>query len=127
VAQWASGQKGVELLRSRPAEVFCGDDGRPTIRYAAEGDLRVEERGYDLVVLSVGIRPSAQTARLAEVLSIGTDPSGFLRSLPGDACASTRAGIFLAGCCRGPKDLVESAKDGQVAARQAFQFLEAGL
>jgi heterodisulfide reductase subunit A len=125
VRQWASLQKGVELLRSRPAEVFSAEDGRPSIRYVVEGDVRVEEKGYDLVVLSVGIHPSPQTARLAEVLGIETERSGFLRSIPGDACASTRAGIFLAGCCRGPMDLTESAKDGQVAAHKAAQFLEA--
>lgn len=127
VRQWASGQKGVELIRSRPAEVFSGQDGRPTIRFVAEGDARVEEKGYDLVVLSVGIAPSAQTSRIAEVLGVETDRFGFLRSNPGDACVSNRPGIFLAGCCRGPKDIAESAKDGQVAAHKAFQFLEAGL
>jgi heterodisulfide reductase subunit A2 len=127
VRKWASGQKGVELLRSRPAEVFSGEDGRPTIRFVAEGDARVEEKGYDLVVLSVGIGPSAQTSRIARVLGVEADGFGFLRSNPGDACVSTRPGIFLAGCCRGPKDIVESAKDGQVAAHKAFQFLEGGL
>jgi len=127
VRQWASGQNGVELLRSRPAEVFSGEDHRPTIRFAAEGDAQVNEKGYDLIVLSVGIAPSSETSRLAQVLGTEVDRYGFLRTIPGDACVSTRAGIFLAGCCSGPKDLVESAKDGAVAAHKAFQFLEAGL
>lgn len=126
VRRWAAGQKGVELVRGRPAEVLEGEDGRPTVRFASEGDQRIEERGYDLVILSVGIAPSADNAMLARLLGIELGPDGFMRSLPGDACVSTRAGVFLAGCCQGPKDLTESAKDGAVAAEKAYQFLEAG-
>lgn len=126
VRLWASGHQDVRLVRSRPAEILEGEDGRPEVRFVSEGDLSIECQAFDLVVLAVGMRPSTGARELAEKLCIELDEFGFMRSLPAEPCLSTRPGIFLAGACRGPKDISESAKDGALSASRAVSFLEGG-
>ncbi|MCU0861452.1 MAG: FAD-dependent oxidoreductase [Methanomassiliicoccales archaeon] len=120
---WASGQEGVELVRSRPSEICAGEGGKPTVRFAAEGDAALEERAFDMVVLALALVPSPGAKDLARSLGVGLDDFGFMRS-QGDAWTSTRPGVFLAGSCSGPKDIVASAKDGSAAATRALALLE---
>jgi heterodisulfide reductase subunit A len=124
VRAWASGQEGVELLRSRPAQVTPAGDGRPEVRFASEGDATVESRAFDLVVLALGLRPAPGSAQLASRLGIELDPAGFMRGLPHDPCASTRPGVFLAGSCRQPGDILACAQEGATAATRALALLE---
>jgi heterodisulfide reductase subunit A len=126
VYDWSKENKGIELLRSRPAEVVQGDSGRPAVRYATPGDSTVEEREFDLVVLSIGISPPDGAAEMGRVLGIGTDEFGFLRTDGSGPCATSREGVFLAGCCSGPKDIEESAKEGVTAAGMALELKEGG-
>ncbi|MDD1747668.1 MAG: FAD-dependent oxidoreductase [Methanomassiliicoccales archaeon] len=123
VRAWASGDSGVRLVRSRPAEVLLGEDSRPEVRFASEKDAIVEVEAFDAVVLSVGLRPARSAAELARTLQVETDAHGFLRSPKGEPCASTRPGVFLAGTCRGPKEIVECVKDGAEAASKAIAFM----
>jgi len=122
VRLWAAGKKDVELQRSRPSEIIV-EAGKPSVRFAAESDAQVMERSYDLVILSIGISPSSDTEKMAKKLGIERDALGFLKTNTWDPCVSNRAGIFLAGCCCGPKEIVESAKEGAVAAAKAYAFL----
>jgi len=124
VRAWSNSEKGVRLVRSRPAEVCLGEGSRPEVRFATEDDASIEAEGFDAVVLSVGLRPSRGSMDLAKMLQIETDVHGFMRSLDAGPCTSTRPGVFLAGTCRGPKEIVECAKDGAEAASQAAAFLE---
>jgi heterodisulfide reductase subunit A len=124
VRAWSSGEGGVRLVRSRPAEVLLGEGSRPEVRFALEDDTEIESEAFDMVVLSVGIKASRGSAELARALQIETDAHGFMRSSEGAPCSSTRPGVFLAGTCHGPKEIVECVKDGAVAASRAVEFLE---
>jgi heterodisulfide reductase subunit A len=123
VRVWASGERGVRLVRSRPAEVVVAEGGGPEVRFASEGDIGIESEVFDLVVLSVGIRPSKDAQELSRMLQVEADIHGLMRNREGDTCSSTREGIFLAGTCCGPKEIVECAKDGAAAASRAVAFL----
>jgi heterodisulfide reductase subunit A2 len=123
VRVWASGERGVRLVRSRPAEVVIAEGARPEVRFASEGDKGTESEVFDLVVLSVGIRPSKDAQELSRMLQVEADVYGFIRNREGEPCSSTREGIFLAGTCSGPKEIVECAKDGATAASKAVAFL----
>ena len=115
---WAAAQTNVRLIRSRPAEVLMGGDGRPVVRYAAADDSGVMEDTVDMVLLSVGMRPSANSKEIGAMLGLDLDSSGFIAA---DGSKQTsRRGIFAVGCCTGPKDFRETAKEGEtVAARIA--------
>ena len=123
VRVWASGERGVRLVRSRPAEVVMAEGAGPEVRFASEGDKGIESEVFDLVVLSVGIRPSKDAQELSRTLHVEADAHGFMRSREGEPCTSTREGIFLAGTCSGPKEIVECAKHGAAAASKAVALM----
>ena len=82
---------------------------------------RPMEVTMDLVVLSVGMEPSAGTRAVSQVLGIQQNKYGFIES-GGDSgidpVATSRAGIFVAGAASGPSDLDDSfAQAGLTAAR----------
>lgn len=120
---WAKSTSKVVLVRSRPAEIAVGDDGRPEVRFASTLDESVEARQHDLVILSQGIRPAVDAGPICELLGLEREESGFVGSPEHDPCLTSRPGIFAAGCVRTPMDLVDAAKDGAIAAGKVFSFL----
>jgi heterodisulfide reductase subunit A len=75
----------------------------------------------DLVVLSVGMEPSAGTRAVAQQLGIKQNKYGFVEAggTSGiDPVSTSRPGIFVAGAASGPSDLDDSfAQAGLAAAR----------
>jgi len=80
----------------------------------------------DLVVLSVGMRPHAETtARFHDMLkaSLGLD-GFFLERHPELAPVETAVeGVLLAGTVQGPKDVVDTVAQASAAAAKASVFL----
>ena len=93
----------VGLIRSRPSRLVPGDNDTVIVTYEDPAATRVERRTFDLVVLSIGIRPPADARRLADMLNIDLDQHGFF-----DASRSCPPGIFVAGTCTGPTDIAGS-------------------
>ncbi|MHB8918558.1 MAG: FAD-dependent oxidoreductase, partial [Desulfocucumaceae bacterium] len=95
--------------------------GNLVIRYRSENGVILEEE-FDLVVLSVGLRPPDNAGDLAAAAGIGLDEFGFCGSggLPG---TTTRPGVFVAGTFAGPKDIPETVIDGSAAAGYASRVL----
>ncbi len=84
----------------------------------------VTEEEFDLVVLSVGLRPSASTARLAEVLDIELDRFGFCRTDVLEPSRTSREGIYVAGAFSAPKDIPETVMTASGSAALAFETLQ---
>ncbi len=117
---------GVIYRRGLPAEVFRRD-GKLVVR--GEDTLlgRPYEEEADLVVLATGIRPSEGTAELASVLGLELDDYGFLQEAdPHDPLVSPRPGVFLAGCCQGPKDIPDTVAQASGAASRALALIRGG-
>ena len=93
-------RRKVRLIRSRPSKLQAGRDGSVLISYEDLSKTAVKQEQFDLVVLSVGIRPSGGARKLADLLDIDVDEHGFLGS---DGCH--RQGVFVAGTCTGPADI----------------------
>lgn len=115
-------QYGVRIQRG----LIAGIKERPTtgnllIGYVDDAGRSVEEE-FDLVVLSVGLRPSAKGVQLAERLGVKLDPTGFCQTEPDAKDRTSREGIFVAGAFAGPVDIPEtvmsaSAASAAIAAR----------
>jgi heterodisulfide reductase subunit A2 len=82
---------------------------------------RPMEVTMDLIVLSVGMEPSAGTRAVAQLLGIKQNQYGFIEAGGAgglDPVATSKEGIFVAGAASGPADLDDSiAKAGLAAAR----------
>ena len=107
--------KGVvsEVLRKGDKLLLRGEDTTMS---------RPMEVTMDLVVLSVGMEPSAGTRAIAQVLGIQQNKYGFIESggTSGlDPVATSKEGIFVAGAAAGPADLDDSISRAGLAAARA--------
>jgi heterodisulfide reductase subunit A len=132
-----SGGKGYEEFVQRAME----DDGTVYLRgrvsklYRKNGKVRVlgvdtltgqnVEIDADMVVLALAMEPSKGTGEIAKTLKIGRDKDGFLaESHPKlKPVESVTAGIFLAGCAQGPKDIPETVSQASAAASKVIGLL----
>ena len=100
----------MKFICSRPYEITNGENDSVRIKYASENngnsDSGVCEEEFDLVVLSVGIRPPADAWSLADTLSIAVDQQGFfgLKNVMGLPDLQ-REGIYVVGASESPKDI----------------------
>ncbi|MDQ7794854.1 MAG: FAD-dependent oxidoreductase [bacterium] len=119
----AQQEYGVRLVRGKVEAVEPGSTpGGLTVRYAAEdGPARREE--FDLVVLSVGMRPQPEVVDLARRLGISTDEHGFPRAVPGQPTRTSLPGILVAGPFAAPKDIPETVVEASAAAAEAGTVL----
>ncbi len=125
--------EGVKVIRGRVAEVT-----RAALTEAERGHLiiRVEDTlagmvrrvPVDLVVLSVGLEPQADTQELRRMLNLSCGREGFLQELhPKLAPVSTATdGIYIAGACQGPKDIPETVAQAGSAASEALALVHRG-
>ena len=114
--------EGAHFLRGRPSRIAPGEGGSIAVTYEdTESAQRVQDR-YDMVVLANAVSPPDGLAELAGVLGIEMDEDGFVRSLEtyGGLVATTRPGIYAAGCVSGPKDIPDSVAEGSGAAALAL-------
>lgn len=102
--QWAKDRKTVRLLRTMPAAVYPGTEGRLVLRAASESDLDISETEYDLVILSVGMRPVLDDT-LATALGVRKDGAGFAIPTP----ELEAKGVFVCGAVAEPMDIEEAA------------------
>ncbi len=82
----------------------------------------------DLVVLAVGIQPSAGARELGKLLKLSTSPDNFfLEAHPKLRPVDTGSdGVFLAGCCQGPKDIPDTVAQASASAAKAVIPLAQG-
>jgi heterodisulfide reductase subunit A-like polyferredoxin len=94
------------------------------LEYTGEDDKKVQEE-FDMVVLSVGIVPSASTKDLAQKLAIDIDRFGFCKTEELRPNISSRDGIYVAGTFDAPMDIPESVMHASSAACLASEAIAA--
>lgn len=103
---WAKDRKKtVRLIRSMPAAVLQGKGGKLVVRASTETDTEVQENEYDLVLLSVGMRPHGAATPLAGSLGIATDERGFAKA----SVELASKGVHVVGAVSEPMDIEETA------------------
>ena len=96
---------GVEFLRGTPSTVQFDEHGRPVIEVEDMTSAAKRLLRPDLVVLSTGMVPTADTERVADVLNVDLDEDGFIEILDrkNRATETSHEGVFVAGSAAGPK------------------------
>ncbi len=127
---WEPQEKfGVRYVRGRIAEItYSPSDGRLRIKHEDTIVKRPAEIPVDLVVLVLGMEPSEGTKKVAQILGLAQDPdSQFLvpAEESGSNVLSSKAGVFIAGACKGPIDIESSLSEGEAAAVEAVSFIGA--
>ena len=93
------------------------------MEYTAADGKKVQEE-FDLVVLSIGMVPSATSAALADKLGIKTDRFGFCVTDELQPNVTSRAGVYAAGAFVAPMDIPESVMGASGAACLASESVK---
>jgi heterodisulfide reductase subunit A len=126
-------EEGVQLIRGKVADVYPEPaNGKTSDRVVvqAEDTLmgRILKVPVDMVVLSVGLEPNPDADQVRRLFNLSCGSEGwFLEKHPKLAPVSTFTdGIFIAGCCQGPKDIPDSVAQAGAAAAEALSLIVAG-
>ncbi len=121
--------KGVRYRRGNVSEIYrrrdAHDPGAPgRVVLVAEDTLLGEpiEFEADLVVLAVGMEPRDGAGEISQLLKLPRSADGFfLEAHPKLRPVDTAMqGVFLAGCCQGPKDIPDTIAQAKAAASSAL-------
>lgn len=83
----------------------------------------------DMVILANGMEPQPDAAHVGHLFGVSRGKDGFfLEKHPKLAPVETSSdGIFIAGCCQGPKDIPDSIAQAGAAAAGALAMMDRGL
>jgi len=112
--------------RGNPSEVYRRN-GKLVVR--AEDTLLGEpfELEADLVVLASGLVPRKEEDTLSGMLHLDRSSDRFYAEAPGlDPIQTGVEGIYLAGCCQGPKDIPDTVAQASGAASMACAIVVKG-
>lgn len=123
-------EEGTHFIRGKVSKVTdmadCPEEEGKLV-VVAEDTLarRVRRVPVDMVVLSVGLKPSRGIEDIARMVGISLDTDGWINELHPKLgpLATPSDGIFIAGCCQGPKDIPDSVAQGQGAAGEALSLI----
>jgi heterodisulfide reductase subunit A2 len=115
---------GARFIRSYASIVGEDPETRNVIVKYATADDGVKQESFDMVVLSVGLNPPADSADLADTFGIALNEHGFCKTNPSNPMLTTRPGIFVSGAFQGPMDIPESVFTASAAGSQCGQRLD---
>jgi len=120
-------EEGVYFIRGKGSEIYR-KDGRLIVE--AEDTLLGTpiETAVDMVVLGTGLTTRKDTEKVAQVFGISQSADGFLMEAhPKLRPVSTHVdGIFIAGCCQGPKDIPDTVAQAEGAAAEVLALASLG-
>jgi len=125
--------EGVHFIRGKVAEVTdwafdASEEGKLVMRVEDTLLGMVRRIPVDMVVLSAGLEPHADAQDVRRLFNITCSTEGFfLERHPKLAPVNTFTdGIFLAGCCQGPKDIPDTVAQAGAAAAEAMALIDTG-
>ncbi len=124
-----SKEAGTRYIRGLPGDIE-EDPGTRNLVITVENTTagRLERHELDMVVLSVGVQPPKDLAKISGLLTLSKTSDGFFmeshpKLKPVDA--PTR-GVYFAGFCESPKDIKDSVCQAGASASRAGALLNAG-
>jgi heterodisulfide reductase subunit A len=119
--------EGAHFIRGKGAEVTTlaenkEEEGKLIVKVEDTLLGQIRRLPVDMVILSLGLRPSEDAEELSHKFSISRSKDGFfLEKHPKLAPVSTASdGIFIAGAAQGPKDIPDTVAQANAAASQVL-------
>lgn len=123
--------EATNLIRGKVADVYPAPNGDGRLILQVEDTLlsMVRKIPVDMVVLATGLEPQRNAEEVRRLFNIGCSTEGyFLERHPKLAPVNTFTdGIFLAGCCQGPKDIPDTVAQAGAAAAESLALVDAGF
>jgi len=115
---------GTRFLRSYASVVGENPENKNVIVRYSTPDEGVKEEEFEMVVLSVGLNPPADFAKMADTFGIELESHGFCKTDPANPIKTSRPGIYASGAFHGPTDIPESVFTASGAGVQSAEFLD---
>jgi heterodisulfide reductase subunit A len=115
---------GVTYRRAMPSSVHQLQQSKDLVVTFAGEDGRLAEEAYELLVLAIGFAPPVGMQALARELGVALNEYGFAQTPGYQPTHSSRAGVFVAGAFREPKDIPETVAEAAAAAAEVAALLE---
>ena len=110
----------IALVQGVPAEILEDTETNMLTIVAEDKETRSRvSKAFDLIVLSVGMQPSPTLETTAGILGLKPNSWGFFNTDQ----AVLAEDVIIAGCANGPKDILSSKQDGQIAAAKVIDGL----
>lgn len=123
----------VNVIRSKVAEViktgWSTKDEVPLLIRCEDTLLKkFREIPVDMVILCNALEPQPDAEEIQRLFSLSSSPDGFLleKHPKLDPTATATDGIFIAGCCQGPKDIPDTVAQASSAAARIMANIMKG-
>jgi len=121
----AEEEYGVRFVRSRVSHLEeVPGSSNLIVRYVSDDGPVGEE--FDLVVLSVGMKPPLHAERLAKALDIELNRYSFCSTQTFSPLETSKPGIFVCGAFSSPKNIQESVAQASGAAAKVASLISSG-
>ena len=119
--------EGVHVVRGRSAKVDQSGD-RMLLRGEDILSGQLIELPVDMVILSVGLQPTKDAAKLASMLGISCVDDGWFEEANYniEPTGTERGGIYVAGVCQGPKDIPDTVAQASSVAASVLRSIVGG-
>jgi heterodisulfide reductase subunit A len=116
---------GIQFIRGRLSEAFENSNGSLMLKVEDTLLNKPLKINADLVVLMVGMEPSATSVSLIQSMKLKQGEDRFIElSDPHLSSQSNIPGIFTAGTCTGPKTLEATINNARSTAFQVAEYLK---
>jgi heterodisulfide reductase subunit A-like polyferredoxin len=119
----AKKEYGVRFIRSMISKVSERPKTKNLLISYVDGEGKIKEEEFDLVVLSVGLNPSRGAKDLAQKLGLELDSYGFCKTEEFSPLHTSKPGIYVCGAFQGPKDIPETVTQASAAVTSASTLL----
>jgi heterodisulfide reductase subunit A len=126
-------EEGIHFIRGKVAEITDWamapeEEGHLVIRVEDTLAGFVHRIPIDMIVLMLGLEPQEDATHVRHMMNMSCSSEGFfLEKHPKLAPVNTNTdGVFLAGCCQGPKDIPDTVAQAGAAAAEAMALIDKG-
>lgn len=119
---YQNARENLEMIRAIPGDIIRTDADELEVIYFDPETKVSKEALFDVVVLSVGLLPSADNARMARILDLTLNENGFMPSY-GNHRHPAPAGIYTAGAAMGPMSIAESVSSAEKTVFDIVRYL----
>ncbi|MFX1378904.1 MAG: FAD-dependent oxidoreductase [Promethearchaeota archaeon] len=107
---------GVRFIRRRISTIKEIPDSKDLRVFYETENGRIINETFNLVVLSVGMRPNKKAEEIAKKLNIELNEYGFCKTNHFNPVETSRSGIYVCGAFAAPKDIPETVIEASAAA-----------
>ena len=119
----AQKQLGVRYVRSFISRTYEMPGTRNLRLIYAGSEMKQVEEEFDMIVLSLGLEPSATLQEQAQQMGVVLNRWGFAQTEELCPLDTSRPGVFVGGAFQEPKDIPDTVMQASAAAARAMELL----